>query len=51
MPTMRKILQLFKPFFNKFGYVLLTQEQYKKKLNAEFTKGYQERILEEQTKQ
>ena len=51
MPTMRKILQLFKPLANHFGYVLLRQDQYKRKLLNEFARGYQERILEEQTKQ
>lgn len=48
---MFNLVQLFKSIANHFGYVLITQKEYKSKLNVEFARGYQEKILEEQTKQ
>lgn len=48
---MFNLVLLFKSIANHFGYVLITQKEYKGKLNVEFAKGYQERILDEQTKQ
>lgn len=42
---------LLKPFFNSQGFVLLTQDEYKAKLYAQYGEGYQDRLLEEQAKQ